>query len=92
MMDIFNDEDDFLHSNPKDKFFEIADNANSDVVRYELEQIFDQFIAMENILEEKFGEEFLREIHNFIYGRADMETLRTGFYMDKMSIILSKSE
>jgi hypothetical protein len=94
MMELFNDEDNFLHSDPKEKFFDIVFNANNDVVRFELEQLLQQFVAMESILEETLSENELdRKINEKIF--SDGEEIKgrlTNLFMVKMGDILSKSE
>jgi len=93
MTTMFNDVDDFLHENPRDKFFDIVFNANNDIVRLELEKIVQQFVAMESILEQIHGEELDSKIKNEIYSNPDknLEDMG-GFYMTKMGDILSQSE
>lgn len=93
MMDMFNDTDDFLHSNPKDKFFDIVFNANNDVVRNELDKIVQKFVAMESLLEENYGDELDTKIKNFIFEESgEVHNRSTNFYIEKMAEILSQSE
>ena len=90
---MFNDVDDFLHSNPRDKFFDVVFNANNDISRLELEKVVQQFVAMESMLEKIHGENLDNEIRNEIIKNPDDNFQKmSGFYMTKMGDILSQSE
>ncbi|MBN2768084.1 MAG: DUF2018 family protein [Campylobacterales bacterium] len=52
-MNIFNEDDDFLVSTPKQNFFDISKNANQNIVEQEIEKIFERLVAAEKLLEEK---------------------------------------
>jgi hypothetical protein len=93
VMDMFNDEDDFMHSNPKEKFFDILFNANNDVVRHELDIIVQHFVAMESLLEKSYGENLDDEIQKEILENSEDNYQRSvSFYIEKMGEIVSKSE
>jgi len=93
MVNMFNDVDDFLHSNPRDKFFDVVFNANNDISRLELEKVVQQFVAMESMLEKIHGENLDNEIRNEIIRNPDENFEKmSGFYMTKMGDILSQSE
>ena len=93
MTTMFNDVDDFMNDNPRDKFFDIIFQANNDIVRLELEKIVQQFVAMESMLEKIHGEELDSKIRNEIYEDPDKNLVNMGgFYMTKMGNILSQSE
>jgi len=93
MINMFNDVDDFLHSNPRDKFFDVVFNANNDISRLELEKVVQQFVAMESMLEKIHGENLDNEIRNEIIKNPDDNFQKmSGFYMTKMGDILSQSE
>jgi len=92
IMGMFNDTDDFMHSNPKEKFFDILFNASSDVVQDELEAVIKKFVAMEALLEEAFGDEVDIKIDTFLFENGeDIANRSNSFYVDKMAKILSKS-
>ncbi len=59
-MNIFNDEDDFLVTTPKRNYFDIAKNANQNIVEQELEKMFERLVVAESILEEKGLEEEIK--------------------------------
>jgi len=93
MTTMFNDVDDFMNDNPRDKFFDIIFQANNDIVRLELEKIVQQFVAMESMLEKIHGEDLDSKIRNEIYDDPDKNLVNMGgFYMTKMGNILSQSE
>ncbi len=93
MMNLFNDVDDFLHSNPKEKFFDILFNTNGTVVVDELEKIIEKFVAMEKLLEEQYGDEVEKKVEEYIFSNGrEIDLRKVSFYMSKMADILSKSE
>jgi len=93
MINMFNDVDDFLHSNPRDKFFDVVFNANNDISRLELEKVVQQFVAMESMLEKIHGDNLDNEIRNEIILNPDENFEKmSGFYVNKMGDILSQSE
>ena len=81
-----------MHSNPKDKCFEIIENANSDIVRNELEKIFEKFVAMEKMLDKIYGENAENKIQEEIMTSETHFTDLQGFYINLMGDILSQSE
>jgi len=90
---MFNDVDDFMNDNPRDKYFDIIFGANSDIVKLELEKMVQQFVAMESMLEKTHGDDLESKIRNEIYSDPDNNNSRmANFYMNKMGEILSQSE
>jgi hypothetical protein len=93
MLELFNDVDDFMHGNPEDKFFDIVFNANNDVVRFEMAKVFKEFVAMQSLLEETFGDDLESKIQEKILVDSEEISARvTNIYMAKMGDILSQSE
>lgn len=52
-MNIFNDDDDFLVSTPRDNYFSIAKHANQNIVEMEFEKFLERLAVAEKILEDK---------------------------------------
>jgi hypothetical protein len=86
------DEDDFLHGSPVGKFFDIVFTANNDVVRHELEKIVEAYVAMDILLTEQFGDEVAQKVQEVIFSNPEFQDLKTSFFMEKMSAIVSQSE
>ena len=76
VMALFNDEDEFMHSSPREKFYEIAFTANNDVVRNEFDKMFEQLVVMEALLEEQYGETLEKKIKEYQYNKD----IGTGVY------------
>ncbi len=58
-MNIFNDDDDFLVSTPRDNYFSIAKHANQNIVEMEFEKFLERLAVAEKIMEDKGLEEEL---------------------------------
>ena len=56
-MDIFNDEDDFMHTTPSKNFISIIKSANENIVEQELEKMFARLAFAEKLIEENGLEE-----------------------------------
>ena len=52
-MNIFDEDDDFMVSSPKENYFSIARTANQNIVENEIEKMFQRLAVAEKILEEK---------------------------------------
>ncbi|EDZ62085.1 protein containing DUF2018 [Sulfurimonas gotlandica GD1] len=90
---LFEDEDDVFLGSPTSKLMDIIFNANNDVVRYDLENFMKRRAAMELFLEEKFGEDYGKEIDMFIVENRDsVETKTKSLSIELMGEIVSKSE
>jgi hypothetical protein len=58
-MNIFNEDDDFLVSTPRDNYFSIAKHANQNIVEMEFEKFLERLAASEKIIEDNGLEEEL---------------------------------
>lgn len=56
-MNIFNEDDDFLVSTPRDNYFSISKHANQNIVEMEFEKILERLAVSEKMLEDKGLEE-----------------------------------
>jgi len=93
VMALFNDEDEFMHSSPREKFYEIAFTANNDVVRNEFDKMFEQLVVMEALLEEQYGETLEKKIKEYQYNNLDEVSHGVqSIYIAKMGDIVSQSE
>lgn len=56
-MNIFNEDDDFLVSTPRDNYFSISKHANQNIVEMEFEKMLERLAVSEKMLEDKGLEE-----------------------------------
>ncbi|WP_415398217.1 DUF2018 family protein [Sulfurimonas sp. CS5] len=90
---LFEDEDDVFLGSPTSKLMDIIFNANNDVVRYDLENFMKRRAAMELFLEEKFGEDYGKEIDIFMIESSESVEIKTkSLSIELMGEIVSKSE
>jgi len=85
---------DFFDENktPKEKFFEIIENANRNIVYEELEDVFKRLAALEILARECYGDEVEQKINEIIFNRsAELEQEEMDFYIHTMANILSKN-
>ncbi|MFV0481199.1 MAG: DUF2018 family protein [Campylobacteraceae bacterium] len=87
------DEDDILTSSPRLKFYDMIFHANQNIVSEVLESKIEQFIAMEELLYEQYGDEIYTKIRQKIYENLDfMENGKNDFYINFVSDVLTKHE
>ncbi|MBD3841321.1 MAG: DUF2018 family protein [Campylobacterales bacterium] len=53
---LFEDEENIFGGSPQSKFWDIANQANSDLVKDQMDRFFEKFAIMEMMLMEKHGE------------------------------------
>lgn len=61
-MNIFNEDDDFLVSTPRDNYFSISKHANQNIVEMEFEKMLERLAVSEKILEDMGLEEDLEKM------------------------------
>jgi len=59
---LFEDEENIFGGTPKSKFWDIANQANDDLVKDQFDQYVQKFTIMENFLIEHHGEEKLEQM------------------------------
>jgi len=90
---LFEDEDDVFLGSPTSKLMDILFNANNDVVRFDLENFMKKRAAMELILEEHLGEDFLNKVDQFMISNQDeVNGKLKSLSIELMGEIVSKSE
>jgi len=88
---------DFFDENktPKEKFFEIIENANKNIVYEELENVFKRLSALEILARECYGDydnEIEQKINEVIYSKSsELEQEEMDFYVHTMANIVSKN-
>ena len=77
----------------KEKFFEIIENANKNIVYEELEDVFKRLSALEILAKEYCGDEVEIKIGEIIFAKSnELEQEEMDFYIHTMANIVSKSE
>ncbi len=61
-MNIFNEDDDFLVSTPRENYFSISKHANQNIVEMEFEKMLERLAVSEKILEDMGLEEDLEKM------------------------------
>jgi len=90
---LFEDEDDMFLGSPESKFMDVIFNANSDIVRQELEVFVEKVAAMEMMLEEHVGSDVHDVVKNYKFAHFDETREKAkSLYIEIMGNILSQSE
>jgi len=90
---LFEDENDVFLGSPTSKLMDIIFNANNDVVRFDLENFMKKRAAMELLLEEHLGEDFLDKVNQFTISNQDkVNSKLKSLSIELMGEIVSKSE
>ncbi len=93
-MNIFDEDDDYLVTTPKQNFFNIARMANTDIVDHEMDKLFDRMAIMEMLLEEKgLEEEFDQRLKTLPFTEtARFEDVKNSLYIEAVGAIVSQQE
>lgn len=87
------DENDILVGSPKSKFFDMVFYANKNIIKEKLESKIEEFAAMELILTQTFGEEYLLKVKQAIQGnKEDIENYKNDFFINFMQDVLTEHE
>ena len=79
------DEDDFFIGSPKSKYFDIARQANEEIVEDETDKIVEKLAVMELLLSKDEGPEFdiNRLIKQYVFENGDqVEEMKKGLYIE----------
>lgn len=79
------DEDDIFMGSPKSKYFDIARQANEEIVADETDKIIEKVAVMELLLSKDQGPEFdiNRLIQQYIFEHTDeVEEMKKGLYIE----------
>ena len=90
---LFEDENDPLVGSAKSKYFDIATQANKEIVEEEFDKLIEKVAAMQLLLSEKFGEEFDIEKETKQYANQhldEIENMKKGLYIELTSDIVCR--
>ena len=93
-MNIFDEDDDYLVTTPKENFFNIARMANAHIVDNEMDKLFDRMAVMEILLEAKgLEEEFDQMLRTLPFtDAARFEDVKNSLYIEAVGAIVSQQE
>jgi flagellin-specific chaperone FliS len=93
-MNIFNEEDDFLVTTPKQNYFSISKHANQNIVEMEFEKVLERLAVAEKLIEEKdLDEEFELTLHEMrAIGKMELEDRVNGLFLELAGNIVTQCE
>jgi len=91
-MNIFNDEDDYLVTTPKDNYFSIAKSANQNIVEMELEKMFNRLAVAEKIMEEKGLEDEHEALLKSMVIDPELEARTNSLFIELVGNIVTQCE
>ena len=89
---LFEDEDDVFLGSPQSKFWDILNTANDELVKDQMDLLFEKFTIMETLLTDMHGEEKLEQIikeHSF-ENSVEVEFNKKSTYMEFTGEIISR--
>ncbi|MEA3491632.1 MAG: DUF2018 family protein [Campylobacterota bacterium] len=91
-MNIFDDEDDYMVSTPKDNYFAIAKTANENIVEMEVEKMFQRLAIAEKILEERGLEEEQENLLKSMVIEKELEDRTNSIFLELVGNIVTQCE
>ncbi len=81
---LFEDEDDIFGGTPKSKFWDIVNQASSDLVKDQFDVIFERFAVMEAMLREHYtDEEIDRQVKTYpVIHMDEIENHKKSLYVE----------
>jgi len=89
---LFEDENDLFLGTPQSKFWDIFHTANDELVKDQMDMLFEKFTIMETLLTDIHGEEKLEQIiqeHSF-ENSAEVALNKKSTYMELTGEIVSR--
>ncbi|MEJ5168236.1 MAG: DUF2018 family protein [Arcobacteraceae bacterium] len=80
---LFEDENDIFGGTPRSKFWDIANQANDELVQDAFDEIFAKFAAMEKILANHYDDETLEKMikSHVLSGSSELEEHKKSLYI-----------
>lgn len=93
-MNIFNEEDDFMVTTPRENYFSISRHANENIVEMEFEKVLERLAVAEKLIEEKGleGEFDLLYSQMRAVDKMDLEDLVNGLFLELAGNIVTQCE
>jgi len=89
---LFEDEDDIFIGTPQSKFWDILNTANDEIVKNQMDMLFEKFTIMETLLTQQHGEEKLEQIlqeYNFA-NSTEVEFNKKSTYVEFTGEVISR--
>jgi len=89
---LFEDEDDIFIGTPQSKFWDILNTANDEIVKNQMDMLFEKFTIMETLLTQQHGEEKLEQIlqeYNFT-NSTEVEFNKKSTYVEFTGEVISR--
>lgn len=87
------DEDDILVGSPKSKFFDMVFHANKNIIKDKIDSTIQEYVAMELLLSELLGEEYLYKIKEMIQNNNEaIDSGKNDFFINFVHETLSEHE
>jgi len=89
---LFEDEDDIFAGTPQSKFWDILNTANDEVVKNQMDILFEKFTIMETLLTQQHGEEKLEQIlKEYIFTNStEVEFNKKSTYVEFTGEVISR--
>jgi len=91
-MNIFDDEDDFMASSPRENYFSIAKTANQNIVEMEIEKVFRRLAVAEKMLEEHGLDEELEAQIKALVIDEDIDSRVASIFIELVGNIVTQCE
>ncbi len=93
-MNIFNEEDDFMVTTPRENYFSISKHANENIVEMEFEKVLERLAVAEKLIEEKGleGEFDLLYSQMRAVDKMDLEDRVNGLFLELAGNIVTQCE
>jgi hypothetical protein len=81
---LFEDEDNIFGGTPESKYHDIANQANDEIVKDELNKIVEKFAVMETLLAKEFGDDKIDSmIKNYAFeNSSEIETKKKSLFIE----------
>jgi hypothetical protein len=91
-MRLFDEDDEYMTSTPRESYFSIAKTANQNIVEMEIEKVFRRLAVAEKMLEEKgLEEEWESEISRLVID-PDVDARVNSIFIELMGSIVTQCE
>ena len=91
-MNIFDEDDNFLSTTPKENYFSISRTANQNIVEMEVEKMFQRLAVAEKIIEEKKLEEEYEGLVKSMIIEKELEDRTNSIFLELVGNIVTKCE
>ena len=91
-MNIFDDDDDYMSSTPKESYFSIAKTANQNIVEMEIEKMLRRLAVAEKMLEERNLDDELETQINTLVIDKEIDSRMDSIFIELMGNIVTQCE